>query len=116
MVFDTKNRYEAAAQEDRCAPRSEVTIPAHLRVSGGHAFQTVVHDLSLSGFSATAINRLHPGQVCWLTLPGIEALQSEVIWWDYSQVGCAFQNLLNPIIHGQILERYQPDAARRKAR
>ena len=50
--------YDKAAQEDRCAPRARVGIPATLRASGGRSFHTVVHDLSLAGFCASAVNRL----------------------------------------------------------
>ena len=64
MTYQTQDRYSVAAQEDRCAPRTKLTIPGQLRASGGRAFQTVVHDLSISGFSAAAINRLHAGQLC----------------------------------------------------
>ena len=60
----TLGRYDIAAQEDRSAPRTKLAIPAQLRASGARAFQTVVNDLSLSGFSATAITRMHPGAVC----------------------------------------------------
>ncbi|MEE4152520.1 MAG: PilZ domain-containing protein [Erythrobacter sp.] len=102
--FNTK--YSRAAQEDRCAPRTKLTIPATLRASGGRAFQTVVHDLSISGYSAASINRMHEGQICWITLPGLEALQSEVVWWDNCIVGCAFSELLSPIVHDNILQRY----------
>lgn len=98
--------YYLAVQEDRCAPRSKVNIPASLRPSGGKSFHTVVHDLSLGGFSATALHRMHLGAVCWLTLPGLESLQAEVVWWERGQVGCAFANLLSPIIHDNILSRY----------
>lgn len=105
-----RDSYFTAAQEDRSAPRTRITIPATLRVSGSRGFQTVVHDLSLSGFCAAAVNRLHPGTVCWLTLPGIEALQGEVIWWDNSLTGCAFDKLLSPIVHDNILSRWQADA------
>lgn len=101
-----KDPYFAAAQEDRSAPRTRVSIPATLRISGGRGFQTVIHDLSLSGFCGAAINRLQPGTICWLTLPGMEALQSEVIWWDNSLVGCAFEKLLSPIVHDNVLARY----------
>jgi hypothetical protein len=101
-----KKTYDYAAQEDRCAPRTKLTIPATLRASGGRAFQTVVHDLSISGFSAASINRMHEGQMCWLTLPGLGALQSEVVWWDNCIVGCAFGELLSPIVHDNILQRY----------
>lgn len=101
------DRYMTAAQEDRCAPRTRLAIPATLRMSGGRGFQTVVHDLSLSGFCCAAINRVHAQTVCWLTLPGLQALQGDVIWWDNSLAGCAFANLLSPIVHDNILARYQ---------
>ena len=113
MMTNSRERYEIAAQEDRCSPRHKLAIPASLRASGGRAFQTVVHDLSLSGFSATSINRLHPGSICWLTLPGLESLQGEVIWWEGNLVGCAFQTLLSPIVHDNILARYRGDGTYR---
>ena len=78
MVHQSKDPYTLAAQEDRCAPRTRLTIPGQLRPSGGRAFQTVVHDLSISGFSAAALNRMHEGQLCWLTLAGLESLQAQV--------------------------------------
>ncbi len=99
--------YDVAAQEDRSAPRTRIMIPAQLRASGMRAFQTVVNDLSLSGFSATAVTRMHPGSVCWLTLPGLESLQANVVWWESGMAGCAFANLLSPIVHDNILARYQ---------
>lgn len=109
LLFQRES-YFTAAQEDRSAPRTRINIPATLRVSGGRGFQTVVHDLSLSGFCAAAVNRLHVGTVCWLTLPGIESLQAEVVWWDASQAGCAFDKLLSPIVHDNILTRWKSDA------
>ena len=113
MTSTTQARYELAAQEDRCAPRTKLTIPGQLRASGGRAFQTVVHDLSISGFSAAAISRMHEGQICWLTLPGLESLQAQVVWWDNCQVGCAFSELLNPVVHENILARYTGEGAYR---
>lgn len=109
MITSSQNRYEVAAQEDRCAPRTRISIPASLRPSGAKGFQTTVNDLSLSGFSATALNKMYPGSICWLTLPGLEALQAEVVWWQNGLAGCAFQNLLSPIVHDNILARYRGD-------
>lgn len=102
----TNELYSQAAQEDRSGPRTRLMIPATLRASGGRAFQSVVHDLSISGFSASSINRMHVGQLCWLTLPGLESLQAEVVWWDSCIVGCAFHELISPIVHDNILQRY----------
>lgn len=110
-TYASQDRYAIAAQEDRSAPRTRISIPGTLRASGSKGFQTVVQDLSLSGFSAMAINRMHPGTVCWLQIPGLESMQAEVIWWNNSLVGCAFQNLLSPIIHDNIIERYRPENA-----
>jgi hypothetical protein len=106
-----EGRYEVAAQEDRSAPRTKILIPATLRASGMRSFQTVVNDLSLSGFSATAVTRMHPGSICWLSLPGLESLQAEVVWWENSQCGCAFSSLLSPIVHDNILARYRGDGS-----
>ena len=102
---NTVDRYAIASQEDRCAPRSKVSIAASLRPSGSRSFQTVVHDLSLSGFSAVSVNRLHAGNLVWLSLPGLESLQAEVIWWEDSMVGCAFHSLMNPIVLENVLNR-----------
>src|SRR5690606_8001683 len=104
---ETLSRYRIAAQEDRSAVRTKLAIPAQLRASGARGFQTVVNDLSLSGFSATAITRMHPGSVCWLTMPGLEALQAEVIWWENNMCGCAFNSLLSPVVHDNIIARYR---------
>jgi len=110
-MVDTRTavRYEIAAQEDRCAPRTRTTIPANFRASGGRSFQTMVHDLSLGGFCCSAVNRLQPGTIVWISLPGLESLQSEVIWWNNSLVGCAFKDLLSPIVYDNILSRWQPE-------
>ncbi|WP_338466010.1 PilZ domain-containing protein [Novosphingobium sp. ZN18A2] len=108
-----QNLYEIAAQEDRCAPRVRVSIPASLRPSGGRSYQTTVHDLSLGGFSATAHSRMYAGNICWLTLPGLEALQGEVIWWEGGLVGCAFASLLSPIVYDNILARFRSDGTLR---
>jgi hypothetical protein len=97
--------YALASQEDRCAPRSKVSIEASLRPSGGRSVPTTVQDLSLSGFSATSVVRLHPGNMVWLTLPGLESLQAEVVWWENSMVGCAFHSLMNQIVLDNLLER-----------
>ena len=106
MPLTFKDRYALSAQEDRCAPRTRMTIPVRLRPSGGRGFETVVQDLSISGFSAAAMGRMHEGQLCWLTLPGLEPRQAQVVWWGNRKVGCAFAELLSPIVHDAILARY----------
>jgi len=113
MEYGTQNRYSVAAQEDRSAPRTRLLIPASLRPSGSRGFQSEVRDLSLSGFSAQSINKMHPGTLCWLTIPGLESLQAEVVWWNNQLVGCGFSQLLNPIVHDMIIARYTSADVRR---
>lgn len=114
-MIQQQDSYSLAAQEDRSGPRAKLTIPAQLRASGGRAFQTVIHDLSVSGFSAAALNRMHEGQLCWLTLPGLESLQAQVVWWEKCMVGCAFSELLSPIVFDNIITRFGSDEALRSA-
>lgn len=102
-----EEKYAAAAQEDRSAHRVRISIPASLRPSGGKSFQTAVRDLSLSGFSTTAMAPIHPGTLCWLTLPGLEALPARVVWWDNGLVGGAFEKLISPIVLENVLERWE---------
>lgn len=114
ILQNPPGRYDLAAQEDRCAPRTKIVIPAQLRASGMRSFQTVVNDLSLSGFSATAVTRMHTGSICWLTLPGLESLQAQVVWWENGNCGCAFTSLISPIVHDNILARYRGDGTYRR--
>lgn len=100
------DRYAVAAQEDRCAPRSKVTVDAMLRPSGGQRFSVVVKDLSLAGFSAEAVTGMRSGSLCWLTIPGFEGFQAEIVWNDGTMIGCSFAQLLNQGVLDLMLKRY----------
>jgi len=104
---DLQNGYARAAQEDRCALRTKIAIPAQLRVSGARAIRTVVHDLSIAGFSASSIARLQPDQICWLTLPGLQSIQGRVVWWDRSIAGAAFDSMIDQSVLEDILRQWE---------
>jgi hypothetical protein len=104
-VSDTYSRYALSAQEDRCAPRIKLRIPATLRASGSPGFSIVVTDLSMAGFACEAVTGMPKGALCWLTLPGMTGLQSEVIWNNGIMVGCAFANLLNGAVLDSVISR-----------
>lgn len=107
-------RYEHAAQEDRSAPRVRLSIPATMRPSGSPGFKVVVKDLSLSGVACEALTGMNGGTRVWLTLPGLAALQAEIMWNDGTMVGCAFTDLLNPAVLENVLARF-PALANRAA-
>lgn len=100
-------RYAHAAMEDRCAERHAVRIGAALRPSGDQRFSVLVRDLSIAGFSAEAVTRVPPGNLCWLYLPGLEGIQSEMVWNTGHMVGCAFSNLLSPFVLDRILSEFR---------
>lgn len=99
-------RYEHAAQEDRSAPRIKLHIPASMRPSASPGFKVIVKDLSLSGVACEALTGMKAGTRVWLTLPGLSALQAEIMWNDGTMVGCGFTNLLNPAVLENILARF----------
>jgi PilZ domain len=99
-------RHKEPVLEDRSAPRAKLRIPCLLRPSGFKGFSVIVQNLSLSGFAAEACTGMKPGTRIWLTMPGMAALQAEIAWNDGTVIGCAFTNLLNPVILDSILNIY----------
>jgi len=84
-----------ASDEDRCAPRQRLRVAARMRFSCSSSFPTEVTDMSIAGFTCDALLQVPPGTLCWLTLPGLGALEAEVVWHSKHGMGCAFKNLLN---------------------
>ena len=105
-------RYEHAAQEDRSAPRVRLNIPASMRPSGSPGFSVIVKDLSLSGVACEALTGMKGGTRVWLKLPGLAALQAEIMWNDGTMVGCAFTDLLNPAVLKDVLARFPAASVR----
>ena len=94
--------------EDRCAPRARIAIPATLRIAGGgRSFPTMLQDISVAGFCATSINRLTVNSLCWLSIPGLESQQAQVVWWNAGLLGGAFAKLLNPIVLEHLIDRWR---------
>jgi hypothetical protein len=105
--FETYDTYVLAAQENRCAPRTKLRIPATLRPSGGCKFSVRVMDLSVAGFACEAVTSMRPHDICWLTLPGLGALHAEVVWNNGAEIGCAFSSLLNEAVFETVIARHQ---------
>lgn len=102
-IASATDRYTQAAQEDRCAPRIVLNIPAMLRPSGCGAFPTNLIDLSIGGFAAQAVTGMRTGSLCWLTVGPCKGLQAEVVWNDGQVIGCSFATLLNPAVFDSII-------------
>ena len=103
LFEDVYNPYKLASLEDRCAPRTQLRLPAKLRFSGGQPFSVLVTDLSIAGFRCDLATGARPLAICWITLPGLGSLQCEVAWNDSIQMGCAFSYLLDQAVLDHIL-------------
>lgn len=97
------------------SPQTKLSIPVNLRAKGGRDSKTVVHDLSISGFSAASMKRMPEGQTCWLSLPDLEKLEAEVVRWENSIVHCEFSEMLSPIVHDNLVLSYSSQSVVRTA-
>lgn len=111
LVMTEPLSYQAAALEDRCAPRISLLVPAMLRMSGGHGFAVLLTDLSVAGFACEMMTGMHPGTLCWLTLPGLAGLESRIVWNNGQKVGCEFAQLLGEAVLDWIIECHGTPAA-----
>jgi len=88
----------------RRALRKPVRLTAQLRDRGStRKFTIALVDLSLSGFRAETIARLHEGTLVWLTLPGMAGLEARVVWIDHVRCGCAFTQPLHQAVFDRIV-------------
>jgi hypothetical protein len=106
MSISQGDRYASVDFESRISPRKRLAVPVKLRIEGAKDQQSKLRDLSLSGFSASAMYRVAIGSSCWLTLPDREAMPARVIWWDRGLVGCAFDKAIGTVTYNAILEHW----------
>jgi hypothetical protein len=98
--------YAIASSEDRCAQRHRLSIPAKMRFSCSSSFPVEVTDMSIAGFACDALINVHPGTLCWLTLPGLGALEAEVAHHGNEGIGCSFKSLLNQAVLNHYIAKY----------
>lgn len=99
--------HAAASAEGQYAPDHRVSIPGKMRFSCSSSFPVEVTGMSLAGFICDALQTAHPGTLCWLTLPGLGALEAEVVRHGNQGIGCSFKNRLNPAVLDHYVAKYQ---------
>ncbi|VWX61331.1 PilZ domain-containing protein [Sphingorhabdus sp. 109] len=99
----------AASGAQRFAPGYQVAIKARMRFSCSRSFPVEITSISLAGFTSDALQPAHPGTLCWLTLPGLGALEAEVVRSSNQGISCAFKNVLNPAVLNHYMTKYQAD-------
>lgn len=100
-------QYAIAQGADRCALRHRISIPAKMRFSCSSSFPVEVTDISVAGYTCDALQTAHPGTLCWLTLPGLGALEAEVLRHGNQGIDCSFKNPLNPAVLDHYIAKYR---------
>ena len=90
------------AAEGRRAERRIVNLAASMREAGATVVDAEVLNLSTSGFMAKTDLPLEAGQYVFLKLPGIEAMNSKVIWVEDGKAGFEFTSPLHPATLDQL--------------
>ena len=76
--------------EGRRAERRVVNLAASLREPGASLSDAEVVNLSTTGFAAESDAPLETGSHVWLKLPGLEPVNSRVVWVEGRKAGFEF--------------------------
>lgn len=96
--------------DGRRAQRLDVRMKAALRQTGSTKFDVDVLDMSVSGFRFDTAYNLHEGARVWLTVPGLEGLESQVMWRQGFHYGCAFTQPLHTAVFDHIVKQFRKRA------
>lgn len=92
--------------EHRAARRSRVRFGAKLRDKTTFRFDIDIIDMSTTGFRAIANYSLAPGQMVWVTLPGLSPIQAWVAWRRDNLIGCRFDRPLYPAVFDHVVAQH----------
>ena len=84
----------------RKAERRIVNLAARLRDPGARLLDIEVMNFSTDGFMAQSPVALEAGGTAWLKLPGVEPLNSRIVWVEEDKAGFEFASP----IHSAIVE------------
>ena len=90
------------AAEGRRAERRIVNLAASLREEGAAVVDVEVLNLSTDGFMAKCDLPLQAGQYAFLKMPGLEAVNSKVVWVEEGKAGFEFTSPLHPATLDQV--------------
>lgn len=84
--------------EHRRQPRVPLMLRARLRNRTASKFDIRILDMSVTGFRAEAHYGLDPGDVVWVTFPGLQGLEATVAWRRGELIGGYFRQPLHPAV------------------
>jgi hypothetical protein len=93
--------------EGRRAERLGVQMKAALRASGWGKFDVNVSDMSVVGFRFDTASNLNVGERVWLSIPGLAALESLVVWRSRHHYGCEFVIPLHVAVLDHVVRQFR---------
>lgn len=100
-----EERAIAQHPEGRTLHRSPIQAEVQLRRSGALNFAVEIHDLSLRGCRTEFVERPRIGEIVWVKLGGLAALESTVRWVNGFQGGLEFSHPLDQRVFDLLLRR-----------
>ncbi len=94
-------------QLGRRTERLDLLFMAQLRESGAGAgkFAVTIKDISVTGFRCETSFGLRLGTRVWVTIPGLNGLESIVVWKKDFTYGCKFASPLHIAVLDHIAQR-----------
>ncbi|MEA1014828.1 PilZ domain-containing protein [Sphingosinicella sp. LY1275] len=91
----------------RSTPRASVRIAASLREPAKPSGPVTVTDLSARGCRILTRQRLAPGTITWLRLPGLESWYATVVWGAGGAAGLDFDRPFHPAVADKLIDTYR---------
>jgi len=98
----------ALRRDNRRATRLDVRLSAALRETGSsQKFEIDIIDLSITGFRCETSFTLVPGNIVFVTIPPLGALEATVTRRNGFVYGCAFDRPLHNAVFDHIVARHR---------
>jgi hypothetical protein len=92
--------------ENRACPRASLSVYCLVREIGGRWVQTILYDLSCTGFRTSRNPGYRIGSVLTFKFPDLESMICDVRWKNHRDVGCSFRRPLSPYVFDHIAASY----------
>ncbi|HKT15040.1 MAG TPA: PilZ domain-containing protein [Allosphingosinicella sp.] len=92
-------------RKERKAARIELRTYVHLRKSGYHKAEVSLLDVSAQGCRVELPERVAIGETVWITLPGLQPIESRVAWAREWLAGLEFKQPIYPSVFDLLVAR-----------
>ena len=98
-----ERREPVARKQSRVPLKAEAIV----RGRGKPSYRVAVHDLSTTGCQVEFVERPREGDILWIKLFGLDALDATVCWVERSTAGLAFASQIHPAVFELLLDRLE---------